>query len=429
VNENEGAVLDAEEAGTNEAAERYLKRVAEANYQAPRRFAEELVAGRRRVFFGAGDFDLQAVHRFSHRADTFIFVDARRTEAEHEDVRHRLVNQQTKAGDGLVAVTKGLHAEAAYRVVAEVTGELSVMQNEPWTMIPDIQDRRPYGSVHRLERRVGGTSRDIWLVLLSGGVIPAYQRLFIDTGSAPEVLSICLPRLDHAALAEGAMEAVMNPPHGVPVIEQQWGNLVGWDSDLGQLLRAHNAPLPNYLVAEDVMGWPTHALWYSIARWRSRWITPVFTMRKERWPDFAPVPPGRRRVVVTRRPINPLAARAVGAIVVGHNTYRQYRWPDGVLVILAGPPIFPDQAVADCPGVLNRQIAGMPLLRALAEIERVCAGRGISSVAVQGPLGFEDEAADLAMWRQREGQIRELTLHADCDGHLLDFGRVADAVE
>jgi len=429
VNETEYAVLDAEDAGTNEAAERYLKRVAEAHYQAPRRFAEELVAGRRCVFFSAGDFDLQALHRFSHRADTFIFVDVRRTEAEHEDVRDRLVNRQTKAGDGLVAVTKGLHPEAAYRVVAEVAGELVVMRNEAWTMIPELQDRRPYGSVHRLERRVGGTSRDIWVLLLSGGVIPAYERLFINRGTAPEILSICLPRFDHAALAEAANGLVANPPHGVPVIEQQWGNLVGWDGDLGQLLRAHNAPLPNYLVAEEVMGWPTHALWYRVARWRSRWITPVFTMRNEPWPDLVPVPPGRRRVVVTRRPVNPLDARKVGAIVVGHNTYRQYRWPDGVLVILAGPPIFPDQAVADGPGVMNLQIAGIPLLRALAEIERVCGQRGITNVAVQEPLGFGDEADDLAMWRQQEGQITELTLHVDCDGHLIDFGQVADAVE
>jgi hypothetical protein len=115
--------LDAEDAGTNEAAERYLKCVAEANYQAPRRIAE-LVAGQRRVFFGAGDFDLQAVHRFSHRADTFIFVDARRTEAEHEDVRHRLVNQQTKAGDELVAIAKGQVGEGrAMASSSDVVGD------------------------------------------------------------------------------------------------------------------------------------------------------------------------------------------------------------------------------------------------------------------------------------------------------------------
>lgn len=421
--------LDAADIGTFEKAERYVKRVGEDNAEAPSRLAKELVAGKRRVFFSAGDFDLQALHRFSRLADTFIFVDARRTEAEHEDVQHRLANRQTRAGDGLVAVTKGLHPEVAYRVVADVTGELAEMQNEAWTMIPNPQDCRACGSVHRLERRVGGVSRDIWLVLLSGGVIPAYERLFIDTRTAPEILSICLPRLDHAALAEGAIEAVMNPPHGVPVIEQQWGNLVGWDGDLGQLLRARNVPLPNYLVAEEVMGWPTHALWYRVTRWRSRWMTPVFTMRNEPWPNLTPVPAGRRRVVVTRWPVNPLTARSVGAIVMGHDQYRQYRWPDGLLAILAGPPIFPDHVVPDGPGILNLNIAGTPLLRALGEVEQVCAQRGISRVAFQEPLGFEDEIDDLALWRQQDGQIRELTLHVDCDGRLLDFGQVADEVQ
>lgn len=121
---NECAVLDAEDSDTTEAAERYVKRVAEENFQAPTRFAQELVAGRRRVFFSAGDLDLQALHRFSHIVDTFVFVDPRRTEAELEDARQRLVNRQTRAGDGLLAVTNGLHPEAAYRAVTEVAGSL-----------------------------------------------------------------------------------------------------------------------------------------------------------------------------------------------------------------------------------------------------------------------------------------------------------------
>lgn len=421
---NECAVLDAEDVGTTEAAVRYVKRVAEENLQAPTRFAEELVAGRRRVFFSAGDLDLQALHRFSHIADTFIFVDPRKTEAELEAARQRLVNRQTRAGDGLVAVTNGLHPEAAYRAVAEVAGELAVMRNEAWARIPNLQDRPAWGAVQRLKRHVGGTIRDLWLMFLAGSPVVAYERLFLGNATAPECLALSLPRSLHADPGEALMEIAHNPP-----IEQQWNALVGWDGELGQLLRAQNAPLPKLLVVDEPMGWPTHAWWYRAARWRSRWITPVFTMRNEPWPDLAPAPAGRRRVVVTRRPVNPRTARSVGAIVMGHAKFQQYRWPDGVLVILAGPPIFPDQVAPDGPGVVNLNIAEVPLLRALAEIERVCAERRITKVAVQEPLGYEDEAEDLGLWRQQEGQIRELTLHADSDGHLLDFGQVADEID
>ena len=113
---------------------------------------------------------------------------------------------------------------------------------------------------------------------------------------------------------------------------------------------------------------------------------------------------------------------------MNHIAFPQYQWPDGLLVILVGPPQFHDEGVPDGPGVLNLDIGGIPLLRALAELDRVCAGRGITKVAVQEPLGYEDEAEDLALWRQQEGQIRELTIHCECDGHLLDFGQVADEI-
>lgn len=421
---NECAVLDAEDSDTTEAAERYVKRVAEENFQAPTRLAEELVAGRRRVFFSAGDLDLQALHRLSHIADTFIFADPRKTPPEFEETRQRLVNRETRAGDGLVALTKGLHPEAAYRAVTEVTGELAVMRNEAWAMVPDLGNRPAWGAVQRLKRRVGGTSRDLWLVFVAGSPVIAYERLFLRNTTAPECLALSLPRLDLADPAEALMQIALNPP-----VEQQWSALVGWDGELGQLIRANGAPLPKLMVVDEPMGWPTHAIWYRAARWRSRWITPVFTLRNEPWPNLASAPAGRRRVLVTRRPINPLTAKSVGAVVVNYDKFRQYCWPEGLLVIIAGPPIFPDQVVPDGPGVVNLNIAEAPLLRGLAEIEHVCAERGISSVAVEGLLGYEDEAEDLALWRQQAGQVGELIVHVDCDGHLLDFGRVADEVD
>jgi hypothetical protein len=391
---------------------------------------EELSAGKRRVFFyAASGLDWQPIHRFSHLCDCFVYVDPRSSEAEFEQARQQLVGQQTRAGDGLRTVNHILPARSAYEVLTEATGELAVMRDEPWTRIPNIQNRAAWGAVQRLKRHVGGTSRDLWLLFVAGSPLVAYERLFIGNATAPECLALCLPQFVHADPAEGLIEAGLNP-HGHPPIEQQWSALVGRDGELGQLLRAHNAPLPNLLVADDPMAWPLHALWYNIPRWRNRWRTTVFTMRNDPWPDFAPVPAdGRRRVVVTRRPINPLAARSVGAVVVQYEKFQQYVWPQGVLVVLSGPPMFPDQAVPDGPGVVNLNIEGIPLRRALSEVERFCAGRGITKVAIQGPLGYEDEADDLLLWRQQDGPVRELLLHVECDGHFLDYAPVASEID
>jgi hypothetical protein len=59
VNENERAVLEAKDADANDAAEPYVKRVAEANAQAPIAFAKELVAGKRRVFHSPAELDCE----------------------------------------------------------------------------------------------------------------------------------------------------------------------------------------------------------------------------------------------------------------------------------------------------------------------------------------------------------------------------------
>ena len=420
---------DADEFDAPEGVRSYIRHVYDRYAEAPTQFAKELIAGKRRVFFYAGSgLDLQPLHRFTHLADTFVFADPRKTEAAFSEARQRLMNRQTKAGNGLVAVTEGLDPVAAYGVVAEVAGELAVTRDEPWTRIPNPQDRLPWGAVQRLKRYVGGTERDLWLVFVAGSPLIAYRRLFVETGTAPVCLAMCVPRVDHADPADGLMEALVNPHDHAP-IEEEWSALMGWEGELGELLRENNAPLPKLLAADEPMAWQTHGFWYRVTRWRCRYVTPVLAMRNEPWPELAPVPAGRRRVAVTRRPVNPLTARSVEAIVMNHITFQQYRWPDGLLVILVGPPLFPDEVVPDGPGVLNLDIGGIPLLQALAELERVCAERGISRVAVQEPLGFEDEADDLALWRQQEGQIRELTLHADSDGHLLDFGQVADKVD
>ena len=103
-------------------------------------------------------------------------------------------------------------------------------------------------------------------------------------------------------------------------------------------------------------------------------------------------------------------------------------WPDGVLVIINGlEPGDPNLPAGD--GVVNCNIVGKPLHEALKLLEEVCAERGITKLAIQGLPGFEDEADDLAAWRQQEGRIKELILHVECDGHFIDYAPVADVID
>jgi hypothetical protein len=302
------------------------------------------------------------------------------------------------------------------------------MRNEPWARIPNIQDRPAWGAVQRLERRVGGTSREIWLVFVAGSPVIAYERLLVGTGTAPVCLALCVPQFVHHDPGEGLIEAGLNP-QGHPPIEQQWADFAGWNGELGQLIRAHNAPLPKFLVADAVMDWPTHEIRYTIPSWRNR-FTIVFTMENNPWPALTPARGGgSRRLVIKRQAINPHVAREFGAVVMGNERYRQYRWPAGVLAILNGPPVNPEHAVPNGPAVVNLNIGGTPLLQALASVEAACAERGISTVAIEGLPGFEDEADDLALWCRQEGQIRKLVLYLHCDGHYLDYGQVADEID
>jgi hypothetical protein len=382
----------------------------------------ELRAGKRTVFFyPASGFDWQPLHRFSHRCGCFVYIDPRATREKWREEVRALEQDATKAGANLKNAQL-LASEYAYRVLAKAVGPLAEMQNEPWARVPNLQNRPAWGAVQKLKRIVGGKNRTVWLIFLAGSPLLAYQRLFIETGTAPAVLSIHSPRFDEPAAARPA-------DAGQPAVQQQWAAYAGWNGELGGLLRQHDAPSPELLVADIETGWPTYSRHYAIPGWRSAWKSCVYTATEWTWPKLSPSKErGSRRVVVTRNPINPFTSRKVEAVVVTNEKFRQYRWPDGVLVILSGPPVFPENAVPDGPNVVNIDIATTPLLQALAKVEAVCAERGITKVAVQGVPGFEDEADDLTLWRQQDGQIKQLTIHCESDGHFIDFAPAADQI-
>ena len=62
------------------------------------------------------------------------------------------------------------------------------------------------------------------------------------------------------------------------------------------------------------------------------------------------------------------------------------------------------------------------------DFKKRCARRGITKVAFEGVPGFEDEADDLKIWRRQKGVIREITIHATCDGHFIDYAGNADVI-
>ena len=377
----------------------------------------DLAEGRKRIFFYvASGFDWQPLHRFSHLCDCFVYVDPRAGQVEWETHRRELEDARTMAGGNLKGAQL-LAVEEAYRDLTGVVGPLAQMQYQAWAQIPAQENRTAWGAVQMLKRRVGGEDRITWLLLIAGDPLFAYRRLFIQTGTAPIFLALCRP--DFPVPVEGLAE-----------FQNQWEEFAGWNGQIGQLLRDNGAPLPRFLVNDgNTMGWPTVATRYRIPHWRRRWFTNIDTLDLEAWPALAPAAAaGARRIVLTRSPINPFLVREAGAVVLSNEKYRQYRWPDGVVAILNGPPIFEEQAIPDGPNAVNINIVAVPLLEALARIEAVCAERGITKVAVQGLPGFEDEADDLALWRQRDGPIRELTIYCECDGHFIDFAPAADQI-
>jgi len=426
---NEIDDLDAADIGTPERMERTAKRVGEANVVEITQFAKQLKEGRRRgvFFYAASKFDWEPIHRFTHLCDTFIYVDPRATKGAFK-VMQRKLEGRTRAGSGLVTVTKNLLSpEAAYdEVIFQLGQNLAEMRIDEWTGIPNLQnrpDRPAWGTVHKLKRTVGGVSRDIWLIFVSGSPLVAYERLFIKTGLTPEYLAIGTPSYRAAAHLEYNNE-----------IRNKWIQFAAWDGEFGRFLRRKKAAVPKLVIVSDVLGWPTVSIYYYSTRWLNSRRTFVRTTSNDQWQNPAPVTKrGKRRVIITRRPLTPQSAASFGAVVLSPARFRQYqrhRWPQDLFVILSEPPEFHDEhPIPDGPRLVNLDLRGIPLLQALERVEAECIRHGITSVAIQGLLGFEDEATALATWRQQKGKIKKLILHVECDGHLLDYGQVADEID
>ena len=368
-----------------------------------------LKQGRLKVFFYAGGgFDWQPLHRFSHQCDCFVYVDPRKTAAEFAEALTEKEGPtlRTKVGNRLEVdlgfrIGPGLQSnyQVSYDEMIKGTGQLAEMANEAW---PENPNPGAWGAALRLVRRVGENNRPIWLVFIGGSPLAAYRRLFITTNTAPYCLAIPTPAGGEAN----------------PQIEAQWRAYVGFQGQLGRLIQDSDAPLPKLLVADRALNWPTFMPYYRIPHWRNQGQTEVHTLRHRGW----------RHVTITRNPLDPASARAVGAVVVTRDQFANCRWPDRVLVIING--LEPNgQNVPAGDGVVNCNIVGKPLHEALKLLEEVCAERGITKLAIQGLPGFEDEADDLAAWRQQEGRIKELILHVECDGHFIDYAPVADVID
>ena len=255
-------------------------------------------------FYAASGFDWQPLHRFSHLCDCFVYVEPRakeplfgRREIEWEIALWTSQHGQTRAGENLKNAQL-LGFDEAYLVLTEIVGPLAEMRMDPWARIPNLRRRPAWGAVQKLKRHVGDSDRIIWLVFLAGSPLIAYQRLFIETGTAPERLALCKPRLNNN-----------DDRHN-----QQWRRFAGWDGELGELIRQHPTALPKLLITHpELPHWPLTEKRYLVSKWLHEWRTPVFSAKDAVWPQIQPAAkPGNRRVTVTRKPLNPHTARAVG---------------------------------------------------------------------------------------------------------------------
>ena len=387
----------------------------------------DLKAGKRTVlFYSPSAFDWEPLHRFTHLCDTFVFVDPRATSAGLAAAMQPLVGGQTIVGGALVTDQQPnlLPPGAKYTALSHVTGELSEMRDDSWTGVENLQERQGWGAVFKLKRRVGGVDRIIWLIYIAGNPLAAYRQLFIENGVAPKLLVISNPA------------HIEDAPQGYNQhIRNEWLRTFGWDGEFGQLLRDRNAALPNLISADDELAWPTNPYRYLIHGWLGQQDEIIYTTGAFGWvnPPTA-VSAGQRHVTVTRKRVTPQSARATGAVVLSVNTIMRYgsdRWPQNTLIIRDDPvaPAPEEPPFIPLPNEAHMNFDGLPLLQALREVEQLCAERGITSVAIERLRGFEDEADDLAMWRQQDGQIKKLILHLDCPGHFIDFAKAADVID
>ena len=366
------------------------------------------------VYLNAG-FDWEPLFRFSHLCKLFIYVDPRFTEDRFDDAFKLIREGQTKVGAGLKSLQMGNpqynNALARDIPLAEAQENLAWV----WAGTKPVE---PWVTAKLLGRNIGQVKRKLWLIYIGGSPLAAYQRLFVERKIAPR----CLCLREHMD--------VDTPGEAMATFAERsaaWMLAARWRGPLGQMIHRRRAPLPEFLVGDgDQFDWPHSDIRQSVTQWPVDFGATVRQQPGARWPDLQPANgQGVRRVVVTLTPLNPRTSRRVDAIVVSPSFYRRYQWPEHLTVILERPPRGAYEAVPDNARFLVREIAGKPLAEGLQIVEQVAAERNLSRVAMQR-FGFEDEGEYLREWRQTDGAIKELTVHAIDDGTFLDFAPYAD---
>ncbi|HOW77751.1 MAG TPA: hypothetical protein PK959_17855, partial [Candidatus Competibacteraceae bacterium] len=281
-----------------------------------------------------------------------------------------------------------------------------------------FSDRRWQGRLVRLQRNVGEPRRTIWLMFICGSPLHVYKRLFVDRGIAPKAIFLTEPH--EFAPGEVAADAQ----------QQAWQAFAGYGGQLSQLIEQNGAQLPKFLISDALAtNWPHQFRWQDVKNLGGPVLVRVESLPKASWPGIqTAADPGARRVIVTRKPLNPHAARNVDAVVITQHQFEQYQWPEHVTAIVGSTPEEHGPAVAEGPKTVVCPIAGMPFMEATRRIEQICEQRGLRRVAAQF-FGFEDEAPALGAWRQQAGPIKELIFHVDDDGTFADFGSVADQID
>jgi len=376
----------------------------------------DLKSGRATAFvYLHSAFDWEPLFRFSHLCSLFIFVDPRFSREQFNDAFNLIREGQTKVGAGLAGLPS---CDPDYTAtLARDILPAAVQENLDW-LWAGTETVNPWVTAKALDRKIGQQVRRLWLIYIGGSPLVAYQRLFADRQLAPR----CLCLREYADMdTPDAAEATIQERSA------EWTKAVLWDGPLGQMIRDQRAPLPEYLVGDGhEFDWPHTDIRQLVADWQRDFGTTVRQVSGARWPDFQPADEqGARRVVVTLKPLNPQTAKDVDAIVVSPAFFLRYQWPEHLTVILKRPPQGAYEILPDNARIVVCDLAGKPLAEGLRQIDQVARERSLWRVAVNR-LGFEDEGIYLSEWRQTDGAIKELTIHAIDDGTFLDMAPYVD---
>ena len=392
----------------------------------------QIKKGQRRIYFYAvSGYDWQPLYRLTHLFDVFIYVDSRSTLEQFNAAWQQVANAQTPAGRGLRIPNTDEEAELANKVFQAPSynwpGELGITVSGPtcgeWAVAEEPRFvSQQLHRAFRLKRRVGGRDRDVWFMFLRGNPLTAYRDIFIHHRIVPEGLAIGAPMHRPEAPAEFNQRVL-----------QSWIKFGSWDGEFGGLLRAANAQMPRYLIADASLGWPVNPRRNIYGENNGVNVTEICTTGPYLCPPVTPAAaPGRRHVTLTRKPLTPQAAEGVDLVVLSEHTFASFnrkRWPAGTAYMMSAPPhaAHPDGPPAFL-GIDHLDLLDKPLAKSLRQIELICVARNYKSVVIEGLMGFEDEAAELAHWRQKRGKIKRLVIHLGFQGHYLDYAEAADVL-